>query len=210
MSEEVGAGVGSAGFRGRSASETTLIAESRDALLHEHLAPWVPAYLERVVEIASGAYREWAELLSQVLRDELERAGTSPRLPLHLREAPPLADPRVDGADAFLSGLLTPVRAGMFLTRADLARVAATLDLGLRAGERRYALDHLLGQDAERVLDALAQEAARQAAGHEGRRALLGVTAEFLLARAHRTAALLRELAREAEASAGTGTGVSP
>lgn len=179
---------------GFSEAEAVLITQGRDALLQEHIAPWVPAYLERVIEIASGPYRGWAVLLDKVLQVELVRVGHPERLPLHLRESPPLADPQTDGADAFISGLLAPVRAGIILTRADLARLASELDLGLRAGERRYALEHLLGQDSSGFLQSLAVEAARQALGHEHRQELLGVTADFFRDRAWATSELLRKL----------------
>ncbi|MCH2465369.1 MAG: molecular chaperone TorD family protein, partial [Gemmatimonadetes bacterium] len=76
---------------GFSEAEAVLITQGRDALLQEHIAPWVPAYLERVIEIASGPYRGWAVLLDKVLQVELVRVGHPERLPLHLRESPPLA-----------------------------------------------------------------------------------------------------------------------
>ena len=72
--------------------------------------------------------------------------------------------------------------------------LSSELDLGLRAGERRYALEHLLGQASSRFLQSLAAEADRQAVGHEDRRELLGITAEFFLDRALATSELLRKL----------------
>lgn len=177
-----------------SEAETLMTTQARDALLQEHIAPWVPAYLERMIEISAGPYHSWALLLDKVLRIEFLRMGVPKRLPLHLRESPPLPDPRTNGADAFISGLLASVRTGIILTRADLARLASELDLGLRAGERRYALEHLLGQDSIGFLQSLAIEVTRQAAGHEDRLELLGVTAEFFLDRTRETSALLRKL----------------
>ncbi len=175
-------------------AEALMITQGRKALLQEHIAPWVPAYLEHIIEIAAGPYRSWALLLDKVLRVELARAGCPKQLPLHLRESLPLADPRTDGADAFISGLLAPVRSGIILARADLARLSSELDLGLRAGERRYALEHLLSQDSTGFLQSLAAESARQAVGHEHRRELLGITADFFLDRALKTSELLRTL----------------
>jgi hypothetical protein len=183
-------------------SEVALLAESRDALLHEHLAPWVPAYLDRVVEISPRTYGPWAAMLQDVLSAELRRAGRAQRLPLHLREAAALPDPREEGADAFLKGLLAPVRSGVILIRADLASLSGGLGLALRAGERRFALDSLLGQDAASVLAALAGVAGRQADAHEERIELLGVTASFFASRARASAALLSELATEDTVSA--------
>jgi len=87
----------------------------------------------------------------------------------------------------------------MIVTRADLARVAHEAEVGLRAGERRYALEHLLGQDAVRVLAHLAEEAGRQAVHHAAREPWLGPTATFQAGRARNTEALLTELAQEGE-----------
>jgi len=83
------------------------------------------------------------------------------------------------------------------LTRADLASIAGTLDLGLRAGERRYALLSLLSQDPVGVLRALAVEARRQGVMHEGRVECWGAGSDFLAGRARTTAELLEQLATQ-------------
>ena len=187
-------------------AERSLTFESRRALLEEHLAPWVFAFLGRISDLTSGAYAEWAELLDDVLREELlsvrEDAGGS-GLALHLREAPELPDPRRAGSEAFLAGLLAPVRSGMVLTRADLARVAGGLDVGLRAGERRYALEHMLAQDASGTLAALGEEARRQGSCHEERVVWLGSAASFAAKRCSTAASLLVELAHTGAGAAG-------
>ena len=121
-------------------AQDALLEQSRAALLDEHIAPWLPHYLARVQELASGFYSRWAELLSRIFAAEADRAGPALCLPLHLREAPGLPDPRRDGGDAFLVGLLATVRTGVMLTRSDLASIATTLDLGLRAGEPQNPL----------------------------------------------------------------------
>jgi len=185
-------------------AERRLLRESRHALLHEHLTPWIFAFLQRVRELDRRVFASWAEILDSVLRAEIRVLGTDGvgeldgrRLPLQLRAAPPLPDPRADGASDFIGGLLAPVRCGLILTRADLARIAAACDVGLRAGERRYALEHLLAQDGAAVLDALAGEARRQAELHAQRAGWLGGTGRFHLERARTTADLLTDLARE-------------
>lgn len=184
---------------GLAGAERTLAEQATGALLHEHIAPWVFPFLTRVREMALPVYRAWAELLEGLLRAEIGARGrpSGRELPLHLRLAPPLPDPRVDGAGVFLEGLLAPVRSGMIVARADLARIASAKDLALRAGERRYALEHLLAQDAEAVLRGLADEAERQRDAHEARATWLGATAVFFAERCGATAALLRELAAE-------------
>lgn len=187
--------------RDLSGAELRLARRSRFALLHEHLAPWVFHFLDRVIELAPAAYGRWAELLSGVLSAEARSipsdAFDERALPLHLRAAPALPDPRREGAGAFLAGLLAPVRSGFIVTRADLARVSSSLDVGLRAGERRYALEHLLAQDAAGVLRALADEVRRQGALHEGRVEWLGAAARFHAERARDTGDLLDALATD-------------
>ena len=182
---------------GLEGAQDALLEQSRAALLHEHIGPWLPHYLARVQELASGFYSSWAELLSQLFAAEAGRAGHPEYLPLHLREAPGLPDPREEGGDAFLGGLLATVRTGTILTRADLASIAGVLDLGLRAGERRYALASLLSQEPAGVLVALAAEARRQGQMHAGRTDLWGATSDFLAKRARRTSELLQQLAAE-------------
>jgi hypothetical protein len=172
--------------------------EARRALLWEHLLSWLPPYLEQARRLASSAYRGWADLLGEALVAEA-RAFPGSLLPLHLRAAPGLADPREEGLDPFLAALLAPVRSGVILARADLVRAARALGLGLRAGERRFALRALLAQDAPGVLRWLAEEAESWADRHRRREAALAPVSEFWAARAERSAVLLMELSAAAE-----------
>lgn len=176
-------------------AESVLAAQAARALLDEHLAPWIFSWLERMEELASGAYATWASLLREVLAQEYRATRATSTDLQHLREAPPLPDPRSDGTAEFVAGLLAPLRSGVILTRADLAEIARRLDLGLRAGERRYALEHLLAQDPGRTLSALADEARRQSSAHQERAEWLGESAVFFEERARATAALCDELA---------------
>lgn len=182
-----------------SAAEAALLLEGRRTLLWEHLAPWIFAFLGRVQEIGPSPYREWASLLSDVLTTEVQRLDRpSEVVPAPLAATPAIADPRAEGTDAFLRSLLAPIRSGVLITRVDLALMARASDVGLRAGERRYALEHLLAQDARPILTALAAEAERQAAVHSARHHDLGELADFLAGRAGGTADLLRALAADA------------
>lgn len=181
-------------IRAAATARATLVARSRRALLEEHLAPWVFAFLERVAETGGAFHRGWANLLTVLLRDEACAGGPLDRRPAFLAELPGLADPREEGAGPFIRGLLAPAVSGVVYTRADLAAAARGLGLGLRAGERRYALEHLLGQDAPGVLDALADEGGRQARAHELRGEALGAAAGWAAERARTTEALLRVL----------------
>ena len=180
----------------------TLLREARRALLWEHLLPWLPPYLAKAHEVAAGPYREWAALLREALLAEARALGLpGDPLPLHLREAPPLDPPAVAGGEAFLAQLLAPVRSGLLLTRDDLARAAAALRLGLRPGERRFALRGLLGQDAAGTLAWLAAEAEAWEDRHTRDEARLGSIARFWRERAAAAAVVLAEAAEVARTS---------
>jgi TorA maturation chaperone TorD len=171
---------------------------ARRALLWEHLLSWLPVYLDKVGRVAPRFYRHWAETLGAALDAEAAELGAQPELPLHLREAPALADPRAAAAEEFLQTLLAPARSGLVLVRDDLARAARELGTGVRAGERLFALRSLLGQDAAGTLSWLAREAEAWHSLHRHRRAAHGRVAEWWAARAASTADLLRELEGEA------------
>lgn len=167
---------------------------SRQALLWEHLLSWLPAYLAKLEEIASPFYRAWSEVLREALIAEARTLGLPDQLPLHLREAPMLPDPQPDGAEAFLAGLLTPVRAGMVLVRDDLARAARELGLGLRQGERTYVLTALLGQEPAATLKWLADEAGRWVSLHASMPDELEPVRGFWTRRAQASAQLITSL----------------
>lgn len=189
----------------QDAAHRLLWQEARRALLHEHLLSWLPPYLDRVDALAEPAYRAWAGLLRAALAEEAAAAGPPDRISAHLRAAPPLSDPRREGSRAFVTSLLAPVRAGMILTRADLTRAARDLGLGLRAGERRFALAALLSQDPEAVLAWLAGEAAECGARHGRHIDVAAVSVRFWAERAAAAAALLGELRLSAAETAAGG-----
>lgn len=138
---------------------------ARTALFHEHLWSWAPGYLAAVSGFGVPSVAEWAQLTGQALRAELEDVEPATMLPLALREAPaPLdADPTFDQT---LDMLVAPVRSGMILTYPDLESAAAGAGLGVRRGERRYALKALFEQDAGVTLRMLAAHADRWSAVH--------------------------------------------
>jgi hypothetical protein len=140
-------------------------AHARGVLLHEHLGSWVGRFLTRVGELAPPPLVRWAELLTATLADELEVVGAPPRLPPALVEAGGPPDPDEGTAAEWVAAILAPVRSGMVLARADLARAARELELGSRVGERAFVLRSLLDQDGAAVLGWLAAEARRQAGG---------------------------------------------
>jgi hypothetical protein len=170
--------------------------EARRALVWEHLVPWIPPYLSKLEELAGPFYQHWAAMVRAAVLDEAETLAPFESVPLHLREALPLVDPAVEGADAFIRALLAPTRSGMILVRADLARAARDLGIGLRIGERRFVLQSLLAQEPERTLSWLAAESRAWVARHKAWGARMGVIGVVWQKRAEDTAALLERLSQ--------------
>jgi Nitrate reductase delta subunit len=188
---------------------------ARAAFLWEHLLCWLPIFLAKLGDLGGSAgqgqagasgepahpavpfYVRWGTLLGGSLRAEaaaLPLPEGPERLPLHLRAAPGGIDPRRDGSEGFLASLLTPARTGMVLARADLARAARDLGLGMRLGERRVVLRAMLEQDARPVLGWLAGEAAGWAGRHLPEEHVSPSLAAWWRERAAATARLLGEL----------------
>jgi TorA maturation chaperone TorD len=160
------------------------------ALFWEHVASWMPPYLATLRRIGAAFHVAWAELAATELAELAADLGPPARLPLALRAAPALPAAPAD-LDELLATLLAPIRTGFVIVRDDLERAAADLGLGLRAGERRFALRALLGQDPGGVLGWLAAEARSQAASF----AMLPPITGWWTARAHVGAAWLEALA---------------
>ena len=169
----------------------------RAAFLWEHLLSWLPFYLDKVRHLDYPFYTEWADLLTQALSEEVSELPPPEQLPLHLREASPFFDPREKEDTDFLDTLLSPVRSGIILVRNDLFRAGRELQLGIRAGERRYVLKALLGHDDKATLQWLSSEAARWAESHASWAPILGPIATYWSSRASSTAELLADLAKD-------------
>lgn len=176
---------------------------ARSAFLWEHLLSWLPVFLEKVGEMELEFYDRWSELVSVALVEEAANLTLPDQLPLHLREARPLGTLEDASGDEFLKAITTPVRTGMILVRKDLERCARSLGLGLRKGERRYALKSLLGQAPRETLEFLAGEAdgwaerhgKRIAVSRAGAAGAVGLISDFWRERAETTSVLLRESA---------------
>ena len=182
----------------RDAARRLLWRESRRALLWEHLLTWTVPYARAVAAAAPPPHAAWGGLLAEALLAEAADLEPPRTPPLHLRDVPELPDSGAD-AEALVRAVLTPARSGLLLTRWDLARGARALGLGLRAGERAFALRSLLGQDPPATLGFLAGEAAAWAARHGENKTALGEVGRHWRERAEATRALLLELGPVAE-----------
>lgn len=180
--------------------------QTRKACLWEHLACWLFPYLDRLDEIAPPAYRAWGRLLHDALAAEISEVGQADSLPLHLRQAPALPHPDDHGPDAFLRGLLAPVRSGLIVVRADLARAARQVELGLRLGERAFVLRALLVQNPPAMLHWLARYAWDAAARHRSLTIATSAVGRFWADRAETTAKMLQELRDHAAREHGQAT----
>ncbi|HEX8891020.1 MAG TPA: molecular chaperone TorD family protein [Pyrinomonadaceae bacterium] len=168
---------------------------ARKAFLWEHLLSWLPVYLTKLTGISSHFYAEWGMMLWRALVSEAMTIGDQQQLPLALREAPGLVDPRNDTMEEFLQSLVTPVRSGMILTRADLVKAASELQLGLRHGERKFILKALFAQDANGVFNWLIAETEDWARHHQGSKGgMFGEIARIWEQKTAAAAALLKEL----------------
>lgn len=182
---------------------------ARDALLWEHLWSWAPGYLTAVSRLAAPSLSRWAGLTLQALGREARQAAAPAALPLALRAAPaPLpgngraaasAVPEgVSGDGGLLDALMAPVRSGVVLTGHDLRDAAAAAGVGYRIGERRYALQAMLSQNAGATLSWLLAFAGQWADWHTGQEPIDGPDPRLWWAdRARRTAVTLTELQRQ-------------
>lgn len=167
---------------------------ARKAFLWEHLLSWLPVYLSKLADLAPPFYQKWGALLTKALIAEAETVGKPESLPLHLREARGLIDPRSGEVEEFLQSLLSPVRSGTVLVRTDFSRAARRLGLGLRLGERKFILKTLLAQNTHGILDWLAGETSAWIERHRMYREALGEIARAWEERAEETLRLLEEL----------------
>ncbi len=166
---------------------------ARQAVLWEHLWSWLPGYL-RAAAAQDGVFRPWADLTLRVLVAEARRSPAPARLPLALRAAPaPITTAR--SAGDLLDAVTAPARAGFILTPADVAAAAGELGLGLRRGERRFAVRAMLEQDAAATTAWLASHAGTWAAGHRRAPAIAAGPRRWWAARSAASARFLRELA---------------
>lgn len=167
---------------------------TRRAFLWEHIVSWLPVYLAKLAGIAPPFYKKWGETLMTALLEEASAVGASHSLSIHLRQQMELIDPRYYPVDDFLQSVLTPIRSGMIITRADLTAIARRLGLSLRMGERKFILKVLLEQDAAGLFSWLAKEAEVWMERHRSNLSTLGDVARAWEQKSVDAATLLNEL----------------
>jgi hypothetical protein len=131
----------------------------------------------------------------KALLAEAAALGEQASLPLQLRTASGLIDPREDEAgERFRQSILTPARFGGILTRADLTSAARRLGVGLRMGERKFILKALFAQDAPGIFNWLIKEAAWWQKLHRRNGETLGAISAAWEKKAEDASVLLKEL----------------
>jgi Nitrate reductase delta subunit len=167
---------------------------ARTALFHEHIWSWTPGYLFAVAELGIESVAAWARLTGHALRAEYAALEPPEMLPLALRAAPPGLD-AADSLDETLDALVAPIRAGVVLTYRDLAACGRQVGVGLRRGERRFALRAMLEQDAPATLCWLSGHAQRLSDRHASAPRTANDPCAWWSRRAANTAGVLETLA---------------
>ncbi|MHB1487506.1 MAG: molecular chaperone TorD family protein [Acidimicrobiales bacterium] len=170
----------------------------RVAMFWEHLWSWMPAYLDAAA-YERGGTDAWVDLARRVIWREAQSTPSAGGLPLALRSAPEPINSESDYQE-LLDAATVPVRTGFILTRGDIASAAAALGLGLRRGERRFALKAMFEQDPGATLTWLAGHARGWESRHRLRPAVANECASWWAKRASHTADVLSELSQRAQA----------
>lgn len=163
------------------------------ALLWEHLWSWVPGYLAAAATYPAAA--PWAALTAAALTSEAERTAAPTDLPAALREAPNAMGAE-EGADELLDALVTPIRAGFVLTQSDLVRAGQEIGVGVRRGERRFALRAMLEQDPTSSIRWLAHHARHWAELHRAQSPRAPIITDWWASRTMHSAQVLEGLSQ--------------
>ncbi len=108
------------------------------AFLVGHLAVWVPIWARAVQRIpAHSFYQNLASLAVEFIGSELERLSPPvPTLPTYIPLQSATAPADIDELGALVRHLITPVRSGIFLSRADCTLLARQLGFTVPIGDR--------------------------------------------------------------------------
>lgn len=152
--------LGDSAARCATSATAARLGHAMRVILWEHLWTWCPSYLRAV---ATGSpdgspAQAWATLLGAALEREAASSKPPSLLPSVLSDAPePIsAGPSLD---ELLDTLTATVRSGFIVTFTDLSSAASRVGVGLRRGERRFALRSMLEQDPGGTLSWMAGHA---------------------------------------------------
>ncbi len=108
------------------------------AFLADHLAVWVPIWARAVQRIpAHPFYQTLASLTVEFIGSELERLSPpTPASPTYIPLQSATTPAEVDELGALVRHLITPVRAGIFLSRADCTMLARQLGFSVPIADR--------------------------------------------------------------------------
>jgi len=170
---------------------------ARRVVMSEHLLSWLPGYLTAIS--ADPVAAPWAGLARDALAFEVASGPPPAGLPSSLRDAP--APVTADaGPEELLDALVAPVRAGFVLTHASLRSAGEAVGVGVRRGERRFALRAMLDQSPSGTLDWLGAHARHWSRAHLANACLDGQCALWWARRASAMASVLDALARSVPA----------
>jgi TorA maturation chaperone TorD len=149
--------LGDASMSAREPRTRDRLDRARETVLWEHLWSWLPGYLQAADTEAASA-EPWVRLMRRALIAEAQRSRQPTALPLALRTAPEPVSAAL-GYEQLLDALTARMRTGCVLTYRDVASGARQLGLGLRRGERRFALKAMIDQDPALTLGWVADQA---------------------------------------------------
>jgi len=173
------------------------LARVQATLLWDHLASWALPWAAGLEELGIAPYDRFARLLLDALVAELVEQPPPPGgVPGPFRHAPPdVAD--LEGTE-LLRVLVVPVRSGLHLGRAHLARIGAELGVGINPSGRAEAVVDIVRADPEPALERLAGLADERRDRLAGLPASASPARTFWTERLETTSSKLRALARAA------------
>lgn len=190
-------------------AEAERLADQQRAFLDHHLLQWLPPLVLAVEQQDQPLYGRLARLTLELATGHRLALGGPAGSATTLPPAPDLLADEKTGLREIVAYLLAPPYSGLYLSRADIGRLARTHSLPRGFGDRSQILLNLLraAADYDRVgvvLVELAGLARRWAAGYgqmaeDAPASTLHLVAQDWQAAAAGTASLLDEMAEQAE-----------
>ena len=112
--------------------------------LDRYLLPWLPVFTYAVERQGQPFYESLASLTREVILEHRRSLGSEEVESYPLEEPPALLDNPETGLKDIAAYLVTPVWSGLFLSRADIARIGRQKRLPRGFGQRAHMLEDLL------------------------------------------------------------------